>query len=284
MNIYYVYFYIRSNNSSTAKKGTPYYIGKGKGKRAWNKHSNITTPKDKSKIILVEQNLTELQAFILERYFIRWFGRKDNETGILHNKTNGGDGTSGYKSTERNINISKANKGKIRSKETKLKISLSQKGKKKKPFTKLHKQNMSKAKLGNNYSKGKQKSEESKRKSSISNKNRLTVVDSFGICIKLSKEEYNSQKIGDPSTWKWVSVGSNIGKIRLGKSLKQINENAANTTIRQKGKVPCYNKQGTYSLIEKPIFDSQQGEMSNWEWVFIKTQEGNRRKSNRSLP
>jgi hypothetical protein len=94
MNIYYVYFYLRSKDSQTAKAGTPYYVGKGKGKRAWNKHHNTAVPKDKSKIILIEQNLTELQAFILERYYIRWFGRKDTKTGTLHNRTDGGEGVS----------------------------------------------------------------------------------------------------------------------------------------------------------------------------------------------
>lgn len=86
MNIYYVYFYLRSDF-------TPYYVGKGKNKRAWIKgNREIKPPKDKSKIILVEQNLTDIQAFILERYYIRWFGRKDLGTGILRNMTDGGEG------------------------------------------------------------------------------------------------------------------------------------------------------------------------------------------------
>lgn len=92
MNIYYVYFYLRSKDSETAKSGTPYYIGKGKNKRSTENHGWHKPPKDRSKIILVEQNLSELQAFILERYYIRWFGRKDNNTGILINKTDGGEG------------------------------------------------------------------------------------------------------------------------------------------------------------------------------------------------
>lgn len=101
MNIYYVYFYLRSKDSENNKSGTPYYVGKGKYKRAFQKHKNIPVPKDKSKIILVEQNLTELQAFILERYYIRWFGRKDLKTGILRNRTDGGEGVSGKVYTEK---------------------------------------------------------------------------------------------------------------------------------------------------------------------------------------
>lgn len=95
MNIYYVYFYLRSDFA-------PYYVGKGKGRRAWKKGKNeVNPPKDKTRIILVEENLTDIQAFILERYYIRWFGRKDIGTGILRNKTDGGDGASGLVITEK---------------------------------------------------------------------------------------------------------------------------------------------------------------------------------------
>ena len=60
MSIYYVYLYLRKDYS-------PYYVGKGKNDRAWNKgKKEIQLPKDKSRIILIETNLTELQAFILE--------------------------------------------------------------------------------------------------------------------------------------------------------------------------------------------------------------------------
>jgi hypothetical protein len=90
MNIYYVYFYLREDF-------TPYYVGKGKGKRAYSHHSNVKRPKIKSNIIIVSDNLSEIQSFILERYYIKWFGRKINNSGILHNKTEGGEGTSGFK-------------------------------------------------------------------------------------------------------------------------------------------------------------------------------------------
>lgn len=93
--IYYVYAYVRSKDSDTAKAGTPYYIGKGSGKRAWAKHSqNSAQPKDKSKIILLETGLSEVGAFALERRLISWWGRKI-DGGILRNLTLGGEGASG---------------------------------------------------------------------------------------------------------------------------------------------------------------------------------------------
>lgn len=53
-------------------------------------------PKDKSLIVFIASGLTEKEAFNLEKFCIRLYGRVDNGTGILRNMTDGGEGLSGY--------------------------------------------------------------------------------------------------------------------------------------------------------------------------------------------
>jgi hypothetical protein len=129
-NDFYVYAYLRSKDSATAKKGTPYYIGKGKDGRAF-KETRKFKPKDKRYIVIIEQGLTELGAFALERRMIRWYGRKNIGTGILQNKTDGGEGVTGMVvSSSVRDQISEKLKGKKRPNYVKDKISKSNKGKK----------------------------------------------------------------------------------------------------------------------------------------------------------
>lgn len=149
MSIYYVYAYLRSKDSLTAKAGTPYYIGKGKNKRAWQRHGNVPTPKDKSKIIILEAALSELGSFAIERRMIRWYGRKDIGTGILLNRTDGGEGPSGA----------------IRSDSTREKLSANHVGMRGKIMTQDHKNKISQANIGKKRTKF---SDETRTKMSIS--------------------------------------------------------------------------------------------------------------------
>jgi len=126
-NIYYVYAYIRNKDSITANAGTPYYIGKGCKKRAYSKHGLIPIPTNKEHIVIIENNLTEIGALAIERRLIKWYGRKDNNTGILLNRTDGGDnrgrvnqvpwnkGKTGVYSPEQLIAMSAAAKNKDKS-------------------------------------------------------------------------------------------------------------------------------------------------------------------------
>ena len=119
---YYTYAYLREDR-------TPYYIGKGKGNRAYRRRkTDIKPPKDKSRILILKQNLTEEESFKHEIYMIAVFGRKDLGTGILHNRTNGGEGASGaIMSDETRRKMSESGKVKIFSEEHRRKIGESNK-------------------------------------------------------------------------------------------------------------------------------------------------------------
>ena len=164
--IYYVYAYLRED-------GSPYYIGKGKGKRRFNKKHNVKIPKDKSLIIFLETNLSEIGALALERRYIEWYGRKDIGTGILRNLTDGGEGSSGYIPTlETRKKLSISGKNKKRSKETCEKISKFRKQFKYSTASKLKISNSAKnnkkalenLKLGSKANIGKKRSLETKNK------------------------------------------------------------------------------------------------------------------------
>ena len=121
---FYTYAYLREDR-------TPYYIGKGSGKRIYSKQKYIKPPKDKSRIIYLKQNITEEEAFKHEIYMIDVFGRKDLETGILHNRTGGGEGTSGYNHTEQCKELIRSlKKGKCLTLEHKKKLSMIRKDRK----------------------------------------------------------------------------------------------------------------------------------------------------------
>jgi len=165
---YYTYAYFDENN-------IPYYIGKGKGKRAWDKNHSVLMPPNE-RIVILKNNLTEEDAFKHEIYLIEILGRKSQGTGILENMHSGGCQPSGF------IQHSEETKSMMRlrrhSEKTKKKIGESSKGR---PCKEEVKQKLSKLWTGrkltedtkNKISKshrGKKLSEETKRRMSDAKK------------------------------------------------------------------------------------------------------------------
>lgn len=144
---YYTYAYLR-------KDKTPYYIGKGTGYRAYHRNGHrVKPPIDKSRVIILKRNLTHEEALNHEVYMIAVFGRKDNGTGILHNRSDGGKGCPGSPrspefckrmsvvhsgktiSPAHKRALSKAHTGKTLTEEHKRKVGDALRGKKKPPIS-----------------------------------------------------------------------------------------------------------------------------------------------------
>jgi DNA-binding cell septation regulator SpoVG len=125
---FYTYAYLRED-------GTPYYIGKGTGRRAFDKARRTVTIPPKERVLFLKTGLTEEEAFKHEIYMIALYGRKDLGTGILYNFTDGGEGASvGHPvSKETREKIRRAHLGKKASLEAREKMRRSQTGKKRAP-------------------------------------------------------------------------------------------------------------------------------------------------------
>ena len=175
--MYYTYAYLREDR-------TPYYIGKGtKGRAYASANHRIKAPKNKERIYIIKDNLTEEEAYDLEKLYILIFGRVDLETGILRNLSDGGEGPTGYKTTpeqRRKIALSRMGEkhplyGVSPSKETRKKQSLVMKGRfvgDKNPMYKQTHTEENRKKISDRH-KGVPKTEEHKRKIAEANKGKV---------------------------------------------------------------------------------------------------------------
>jgi len=206
MNDYYVYAYLRED-------GTPYYIGKGKDNRAYQKRN--FKPPSKDRIIIILDNLTEEQAFANEIDYIKWYGRKDNNTGSLRNLTDGGEGASGMilsEETKKRISIAKTNP----SDETRKRLRESHLGhkpseetnkKRSESIRKFYEDNLEARKKISDVHRGKPKSEEQRRKQS-------EYMKENNLGARLNSAESIRKRAETHKGMNWITNGINNRKIR----------------------------------------------------------------------
>ena len=200
MNKYYVYAYLREDL-------TPYYIGKGSGKRAWTSTRVTSKPADPSRICILQNNLTEQEALDIEIKLIAHYGRKDNGTGILRNLTNGGDGVSG-----RIITFTEEWKAKLR---------------KPKKMTETGRRALSEyAKQRTPWNKGKPMSEEQKKKLSEANtgKKRTSEV----------KEKMSQMRQGKPGKKHSEDTKKKLSIINKGKTIDEVTKKKISDGLKRK--------------------------------------------------
>jgi len=209
-NNFYIYCHIRNDNLK------PFYIGKGRGNRAWrkskrNKYWNNIVKKHGYEVVILANNLEEDVALKLEKQFILCIGREN-----LCNMTDGGEGVSNPSEVTRkkmsevnkgNTNrlgkthtienkrkISEANKGntnrrgKSHSDGAKEKMSVAHRGKKRPPFSEETKRKISEA------NKGKSQSEEAKQKISETKSTIISQYSKSGEFIKNWRGSYEVER------------------------------------------------------------------------------------------
>src|SRR5208337_4297567 len=128
---FYTYLWLRERWSHDGRfpPGSPYYIGKGKGDRAYDTSQHRVAPPNNHQYILIQEFPDEISALEGEKWLIAIYGRVDNGTGCLINLTDGGEGLSGH----------------TFSTDHRSKIAATKKDKKRTPFSQEWRANISKA-------------------------------------------------------------------------------------------------------------------------------------------
>jgi hypothetical protein len=125
-NLFYVYIHINPI------KNEIFYVGKGKGNRfitkfGRNNHWNNLVNKYGYDSLIIEENLSESEAFDLEIKYIKKIGRLDLGLGSLVNLSDGGDGIKNP-SEESKYKMGASNRGKGKPESVRYKISETLKG------------------------------------------------------------------------------------------------------------------------------------------------------------
>lgn len=141
---FYTYIHTRSDTN------TIFYVGKGKGRRAWlksdrNNHWHNVVNKAGYSVAVCSYWETEQEALEHEKFLIGCFKEMSY---ILTNKTDGGEGTSGYRHTEE----TKAKMvGRKHTERTKQAIASYQRGRTPQKLTEETKAKIREAKLGKKH-------------------------------------------------------------------------------------------------------------------------------------
>lgn len=205
---FYVYLHRRNDTNSV------FYVGKGFGKRAWKKADrNQFWKRVESKhgrsVEIYKQNLTESEAFSLEKDLIRKFGRE-----TLCNLNDGGEGGTRPAESSR-LKMSQSRKGVKFTEEHKDKLRVAASKHKHTDETKLKLSIINKGKVGVKHT------DETKRKLSESRKG---VVFTKEHCQKISegKRGKSSRKLTEQEKENLRKV--NIGKVVSSETRQKISD------------------------------------------------------------
>ena len=113
---FYTYLWLRYD-------GSPYYVGKGCGARAWKWHRGFKNPPQRERVI-IQHWPDEQSAFEAEKFLIALYGRIDLGTGCLRNQSDGGTG--GATRRGKKFPNRRSDFGARRSKATRAKMSIAQ--------------------------------------------------------------------------------------------------------------------------------------------------------------
>jgi hypothetical protein len=129
----YTYAYLRASDSANGPAGSPWYVGKGTGNRAWARHGSpkkYWAPPSNEFIVILKWGMTNEEANRHEMYMIAVLGNRFKDGGFLTGNYNegGGSGNGYVRTEEERARLSAALKGRVFSDDHKKRLSASRSG------------------------------------------------------------------------------------------------------------------------------------------------------------